>query len=422
MDAHCVDPFLASLEPLVADNGPFQDLKQQGFELLKRQGLPVKNTPGWRHLSLRHLLTKRFIRGVEGTVTKEQIAPALLPSCQRSYVVFVNGRLDLSISDLSGFSPAVMVSSLESGFDSHYLFLQTRFKEFLKKEYDPFALLNFALQERGAFIYVPAHIHTETPLQILYVSSAATAQVIAPKIEVVVGAHSQLSLFVSTLCLGEDVHLQLPHLDLFCDRHSSCALRQCINGQTVMQSLRAVLKESAQLSSVSLNEGGILYRSSYHVHLKEERANVHISGLSCLKESQVAHIHGIVEHEAPETESMQLFKSVQQGVSRSSFSGKIKVAPEAQKTQAYQLNNTLLLSPHATVLSEPNLEIRADDVKASHGATISQLREEDLFYCASRGIDAATGKRLLIDGFCASILSEFPLNIQRTYANMLSIK
>lgn len=395
--------FLASFESMVAGSGPLQELKQQSFELLKG-----KSTAGFRHISLRQLCAQRFLRDDNTVVAKEQITSVILPSCERSYLVFVNGRLDLGISDISGLSAAVMVSSIESGFSSHYAFLHTRFKEFLKKEYDPFALLNFSLQDLGAFIYVPSHIQVETPLQIIYVSTGQTPQVVAPKIDVVVGSHSRLSLLISTLCLGEDIHFQVPYLDILCDRHSSCSVRQCVNGQNVMQSLRAVLKESAVLSSVSLSIGGNTYRSSYHIQLKEEGANVNISGLSSLEGNQTSHVHGVIEHQAPHTQSIQVFKAVQQGVSRTSYCGKIKVEPEAQKTQAYQLNNTLLLSPHAIVISEPNLEIQADDVKASHGATITQLRDEELFYCKSRGIDEAIGRRLLIDGFCASILSQFP--------------
>src|SRR5262249_47004993 len=121
-----------------------------------------------------------------------------------------------------------------------------------------------------------------------------------------------------------------------------------------------------------------------------------------------AHTHAIVEHQAPHTTSMQRFKGVLNGHSQSSFEGKILVHPEAQKTQAYQLNNNLLLSRGAIAQSKPNLEVFADDVKASHGATFSQLERDKLFYLNTRGIDFNLARRLLIWGFCREMIEGIP--------------
>ena len=140
------------------------------------------------------------------------------------------------------------------------------------------------------------------------------------------------------------------------------------------------------------------------VHLAEENSEAQLYGLARLHGETESHIHATVEHIAPHTRSRQHFKSVLQDRSRVSFEGKIRVLPAAQKTEAYQLNNTLILSDAASANAKPNLEIFADDVKASHGATVGQLDQEQIFYFRSRGLGLEQSKALLIHGFCKEIL------------------
>lgn len=128
-----------------------------------------------------------------------------------------------------------------------------------------------------------------------------------------------------------------------------------------------------------------------------------------LSDKRESHTHIFMEHQAPNCRSYQLFKSVLNDFSRSSFEGKIMVRQAAQKTEAFQLNNNLILNDHAHADSKPNLEIFADDVKASHGATIGQLDGDQLFYMKTRGFSDATAKNLLIYGFCEQVIEMIPL-------------
>lgn len=155
-----------------------------------------------------------------------------------------------------------------------------------------------------------------------------------------------------------------------------------------------------------MNLGGKAVRQSYCIQLKGENSEVNLSGLWMLDGNRTAHTHAIVDHEAPRTRSMQRFKGVLNDHSQSSFEGKILVRAEAQKTEAYQLNNNLILSQGSIANSKPNLEVFADDVKASHGATVSQLEEEQLFYLSTRGIDPILARRLLIGGFCREMIDK----------------
>jgi Fe-S cluster assembly protein SufD len=149
------------------------------------------------------------------------------------------------------------------------------------------------------------------------------------------------------------------------------------------------------------------------VQLAEENSSVSLQGLSMLTDQRQAHMHALIDHAAPHCESRQHFKSALAGQSQSSFEGKIFVRPIAQKTMAYQLNNNLILSDQARSNSKPNLEIFADDVKASHGSTVTQLSQEELFYLRSRGLPKEEAKSLLTHGFCKELIDALEIDSLR---------
>jgi Fe-S cluster assembly protein SufD len=147
-------------------------------------------------------------------------------------------------------------------------------------------------------------------------------------------------------------------------------------------------------------------RHSLRVHIQGENADALLQGLWHQKKSSQTHTHVFVEHAAPHAKSLQKFKGVLKDTAQSSFEGKIFVRPEAQKTEAYQLNQNLLLSDAAIANAKPNLEVFADDVKASHGATFSQVDDEQLFYLKSRGLSPEAASRLLIRGFMQEMIDQ----------------
>jgi Fe-S cluster assembly protein SufD len=171
-------------------------------------------------------------------------------------------------------------------------------------------------------------------------------------------------------------------------------------------SVRATLKRDSSFDSLSITDGAAVARSSFAVQLAEENSALSLKGLSLLTGQRNSHVHVFVDHAAPHCTSRQHFKMALSGQSQSSFEGKIAVRPIAQKTVAYQLNNNLLLGEGARANSKPNLEIFADDVKASHGSTMTQLSAEELFYLRSRGLAAIDAQALLAHGFCKELLQE----------------
>ena len=228
------------------------------------------------------------------------------------------------------------------------------------------------------------------------------------RVHIVAGAHAEATVVQETHGAQEVFSHVVTDVTLEEGAHLACVLQNERHGWS-FSSLRGLVKRSAHFESTSLSEGHAIAREDYKVTLAGENSEVLLQGLWVLDGQAQHHVHVLMEHTAPHCRSMQLFKGVLDGVSRSSFEGKIHVHQAAQKTESYQLNHNLLLEDKAIAHSKPNLEIFADDVKASHGATIGQLDPELVFYLKTRGVTPEVAKGLLVAGFCAEVLDKVPL-------------
>lgn len=319
---------------------------------------------------------------------------AKIPPFDGFRIVFVDGFVSLEKSVLP---QGVVFLPLDTAMKSFGIFLQNRMNRLLKEEKDPIAFLNGALQGLGAFLYVPPGMHIKEPIHICHFGEAralSTARFIAS-----IGNNASLKLvdhsrFHESVCNF--------YTDVALDVGSECEYQSYWQSNVkavAFQSFRASLKRRARLEYRYYSEGSEIVRNSIHVQLMDEESEAILKGLTLLDGQNRSHVHALVEHMAPHTRSRQHFKALVKGSSLSSFEGKIYVHPIAQKTEAYQLSNNLILSDAAAVYAKPNLEIFADDVKASHGATISQLNEEELFYLRSRGLSKEDAHMYLMEGF-----------------------
>lgn len=292
------------------------------------------------------------------------------------------------------------------------VFLQNRFSRSLKEETDAIAAMNGAFQGKGAFLYVPPGSVLEDPIEIHH--HTATRQMTTPRLQIVLGIGASVQIVQRAFGANEGAFCN-SHIDVGLDAGASLIFVDAQNWPeetTCFQSFRSTLKRDSSLRILSLSKGAKLFRSSIKVQLLEENSEAFLQGLNVLDAELESHTHVLVEHIAPHCRSRQHFKGILRGKSRSSFEGKIFVRPEAQKTEAYQLCNTLLLSDEAKGIAKPNLEIFADDVKASHGATVSQFNVEELFYLRSRGLARSLAEETLAAGFCQEILNSVPSGIK----------
>lgn len=357
-------------------------------------GDPKPKQEAFQYLPFAHLR----LAEKAGAPSALSIDPYRLPEFNEC-LVFVDGYF---FPDLSSLPKEIVCLPLETAFQSYGLFLQNRWTKVLAEEKDPFAALNAAHHGKGAFLYVPPSARAK-----LHILQIVTGDKLAsPRLEVTLGKQAELALVQTIHCLkpngcsngsidltlGEGAKVDFLDAQLLDDTARS------------FSSVRATLKRDAKFDAFSLTDGSAVMRSRYTVELAEENSSLNLLGLSMLTDSRQAHVHAFVDHAAPNCTSRQHFKTALSGAAHASFEGKIFVRPVAQKTMAYQLNNNLLLNDQARANSKPNLEIFADDVKASHGSTVAQLSPEELFYLRSRGLSEVEAKSLLTEGFCQELI------------------
>lgn len=371
-------------------------LREKAWNRFLELGLPSKSTDAFRYVPLRRVYEYPLTLS-SSLPTKDVIAPHLF---SENHLIFVHGKF---WPELSHLPPNMVILPLQEALKSYGSFLQGRLAKNIKEEKDSFAVLNRALQEGGLFCYLPPKQVVEAPLQILYYGEDSYSP---SHLTLFCSSGSELKM-TSTL-VGSGFHHTSMDVAIEEDAHFSL-LETSVHGSGIhLSDFKATLKKASTLKHLALHLSQRISRSRLEVSLLGSDADALLQGLWHLTDTHQSHTHVKVEHVAPSARSLQKYKGVLKDFSQSSFEGKIYVHPEAQKTEAYQLNHNLLLGEGAIANAKPNLEIFADDVKASHGATTAQVDEEHLFYLQSRGHTKELARNLLVRGFIQEVLDQIP--------------
>ncbi len=317
------------------------------------------------------------------------------------YLVFVDGFFEPALSQLP---KGLVCMPLSAAFKSYGLFLHNRLNQRFREECDPLVLLNALHESEGVFLYAPEQFHCETILQIHCVFTKK--QLAAPRVQATIGRKAALS-FVQTVQTLDPCIICNSSVDLVLEKDARVQWVDLALLPAQAQffcSASATVKTAAHLEIFRATSGAQQMRISDRIELVEPQSFALLRHLGMLHAERQAQIQTHVEHKAYDCTSRQEIKIALNGNSRSCFEGKIYVHPEAQKTNSYQSCRNLLLSDAANASAKPNLEIFADDVKASHGATFSTLSEDELLYLRARGIGVVEAKQLLVEGFCRSLI------------------
>lgn len=406
--------FLSSLEHFFreqSDQDGLYKIRAKAWDHFLELGLPSRKNEVYRYIKLRHLYSQQVEISRPHSVPPESLDRYIYPECRRSVIVFVNGHFVPSLSRIDALPAKVVVSSLPNAAQTYSAFLNNQWAKSMKEETDSFAVINAALHRDGAFIYVPPKTILEAPVQILHVVDAGgSPMLMMPRLHLFAGSQSEVNIVVSHAFLSGNAYFMNGVTEVSMDEASHVSYTQSTKYESSeawhFDAFRATLKKNANLKTIHATNGTHLVRHDYRINLTGENADASLNGIWMLDGKREAHFNILMDHQAPHCRSLQLFKGALNGFSRSSFEGKILVRQAAQKTEAFQLNKNLLLSERAHADSKPNLEIFADDVKASHGATVGQLDEEQLFYMQARGIDSRTAKSLLVCGFYQDVIDK----------------
>jgi len=395
-----------------------QALRKQGMAQFQALGFPTTKNEDWHFTSVAPIAERTFRLAALESANGAGSAGVRLADLDRfnfgengwHTLVFVNGEFSEDLSSAAGLGKGVRVSSLARAIKSGTAGIERHVGKIAAFEQHTFTALNTAFINDGALIELAAEAIVEQPIHLVFVSEGEGVS--HPRNLIVAGRHSRATVIesyvslrdsgyftnaVTEIALGEGAHLD--HCKL--QRESESAFHV---GTVQIREAR-----DSQLHSFSFAVGGSLARTNVYTSLDGDAATCTLNGLYLADGTQHIDNHTSIEHIAPNCPSHELYKGVLDGRSHGVFNGKVYVHPEAQKTDGKQSNNNLLLSPSARVDTKPQLEIFADDVKCTHGATVGRLDDLAMFYLNSRGIGPEPARMLLTYAFAADVLETIEL-------------
>lgn len=389
-----------------------EDVRAAGAERFRAIGFPGAKDEEWRFTNVAPIILADRVPAPDVPMTAGQVEPYLLEDAWT--VVFVNGRLIRELSRVDGLPQGVFVGTVhDAGLPPA---VAERFGNLARPEPNGFACLNTACFRDAAVIAVPRGIAVERPIQVLHVAVGDGRPSIAfPRTFVMAASLSRLTLVEAFASSGAGVCVSaltemLVAEDAAVDHYRWQGEAE---GALHVDVMVAEAQRASVIRTTALTAGAALSRSDVMVRLAGEGAEAVLNGLYVARDHQHMDHHTRIDHLAPRCPSHELYKGILDDHGRAVFSGRIFVQKDAQKTDAKQTNQNLLLSRDAWVDTKPQLEIFADDVRCTHGATVGRLSDDALFYCRSRGIPQDVAEKLLIYAFAAEILERIQVGSLR---------
>lgn len=393
-------------------------VREKGLERLADAEFPTNRTEDWRQVDLRPLTRNTFTHPAEGhSVTRDSLSAYLMEECVNSTIVFVNGRFDASLSDVSGLPEGVEVARFADLTEKHAEIAGKWLTKAAQYENDPFVPFNAAQLQDGVFVHVKKEINSEVPIHILNVNTSDQEDFFTtPRTLIVAERHSDITIVEDFVGLGKNRYFtgSVTESILGDESHITHVKIQRDSKNAIHISRTAAYQgRGSNYNSYTISIGAALFRNEPKALVDAENAHATLDGLVMVTDDQVSDTHSVMDHLKANCTSHQLHKVVALGNGKSVFNGKIFVRQDSQKIDAFQENRNLLLSQDAEVFTKPQLEIFADDVKCSHGATIGQLSQDEMFYLMSRGLSREASMEILTYGYALEVIENLPLKSVR---------
>jgi Fe-S cluster assembly protein SufD len=421
---HALESYAAQRDRAVRIPDGFADLRDEAWRQFVTMGFPTTHQEEWRFTSVASIADGGFVLAapLESPMPAIDVDPFRMTNAAAE-LVFVDGRYVPSLSRSTALPADARVESLASAMTAHRARLGLHLARVVSFAGRPFAALNAAFLDDGAWIDLPAGAVLERPLHLLFVAGGgADGQpfMTHPRIIVILGENSQASVVetftgcdgtryftnaVTEIVLGEDAGLE--HYKLQYEG----------NDARHVGAIHVQAERHARYASHSISLGGALVRNDLTAVLDGEGVECTLNGLYAADAERLVDNHTTIDHARPHGGSREMYRGILADRARGVFNGKIIVRPDAQKTDAKQTNRALLLSEDARINTKPQLEIFANDVKCTHGAAVGQLDEEALFYLRSRGLGEGAARRLLTHAFAADVLNRMPLEAVRAWVD-----
>jgi Fe-S cluster assembly protein SufD len=397
-------------------------VRRAAFARFAEQGFPSVHAEDWKYTSTRTLEKRAFSQAPmhPATIAASDIQSALLEGTTAHTLIFVNGQHAPALSQPAAVPAGLHVNVIAQALAHAASNLENLLTSKSNWEDDPFTALNTAFLRDGVVIQIDAGVHIETPIQLLFVSTGQEhAFASHPRILVQLGAGAQATLVETWFGLVGANSLTNSYTQVILDEGAQLEhlrLQREHDEEFHVSRVRVSQQQGSRYQSHTLNLGGLWIRNDLESRLEASEAEAAFSGLYLVDGRRHVDNHTRVDHLAPDTRSDELYRGIIDEHGHAVFNGKVVVAKHAIGTDAAQANNNLLLSRHGEIDTKPELEIYADDVKCSHGATIGQLDEQALFYLRSRGLSLEDSRSILVGAFALAVLDRIKSPALRVFA------
>lgn len=409
-----VADFIGQFQKIEKSFSPqYLELKIDAINNFKQLGFPTTKNEDWKYTNVAGLLKNNFaVPENDLKLTQKDIQQFLPIEDDIIILVFENGKYNNQLSKISNLPRGIIIGNL-SEYANHEAVKSHLGKIAIHKN-ESFVSLNTALFSQGAFIFAEKNILCEKAIHLLFINDARNNPTVNyPRNLIVASRGSMLNISESYYSI-EAINPSFcnPVTEIFIDDNANveyCKNESENNNDFHIDYTSVFLRKDSKLNIQTITSGGKMVRNNLKIELQQQNGSAYLNGLYVPSGESHIDNHSFVDHASPDCYSNELYKGVIDGKSQGVFNGKIFVRKDAQRTNAYQSNKNILLSDDASMNAKPQLEIYADDVKCSHGATTGQLDEEAMFYLQSRGIGANVARALLTNAFAEEILNKITI-------------
>ncbi len=378
---------------------------RKAFDILQKKGFPTKKWENWRFTDLSQLHKQNWRLSSSTDNPTDVLINDDLKLLSPYSVIFINGHYQPELSSLPSSVDILTLADYFKKYTSSTLYNES-------VDDNPYYLLNTALSDSGIAVIIPSDEKPDHPIVIHYLKTELSDPLMfQPRTIIHSGQGSKATIIENHHSDDTAKYFSNNVTEISVDNDGDLTYISLQNESKHAYDIHSIYtsqKANSNLTTGIFNFNGLLSRKQIQAELKGEGANLNLFGLNAAHLNQLLDVHSVVKHQKPNCTSDQLFKYILKDQSKGVFKGKVIVEEDAQKTDARQSNKSLILSDHARMNSDPQLEIYTDDVKCSHGSTTGSLDEEAIFYLQSRGLDKPSAKMLLIDGFAKEVIQNIP--------------
>ena len=407
------------------------DIRSEAIKQFESIGFPNKKLENWKYTSLKSVLNNDYslLPETNNILEFKDIRKYLIDDIDCYKIIFVDGKYSSHLSDTTHEGMDICILSAALSQSKYELIVENYFNKIAHD--DGITSLNTAFSNEGAFIHIPKNKFVDKPVQIIHFSTGNESSLMfQPRNMIVVEENSQVQIIERHQSLSKNKVFTNSVTEIYAEKKSIIDYYKIQNDNLEASLIDNTYVDQQRNSSFSMHTfsfGSELVRNNLNISQNDEFIETTIKGVTIIGDTQHVDHNTLINHNQPNCNSHQDYKGIYDGKSTGVFNGRVLVKKQAQKTNAFQSNNNVLISDKATINAKPQLEIYADDVKCSHGCTVGQLDKNALFYLKSRGIPEKEATALLMYGFANNILKsvkipEIKTRINHIIANKLGVK